>query len=340
VRVGVGFNAIGIPLRAAVNLARQAEDTGLDSAWVAEDGWFTGRDAVSVLGAMAAVTERIGLGTNIIPAHHSRHLQLLAATAATLDDLSSGRLMIGIGAGMRWASYPANAKPLQMMRQAVGGIRALISGQPYVLDDKRLRLRDPEPLFAWPLPSEIRPCVPIYLAGRGPRMTALAGEIADGIVIELYVPPVEIADRLERFHKAARDAGRDPNGLEVVCNVHVTVTPDGSIDERLRLQVARWLAMRVPEDVVRRAGLEIEAVCRVRERLLAGLQEEAVRLVTPSMVRAICVAGSPEDCLRQIEAYERVGVTRVVLLPLGGDPLLAIDVGAEYVRNNGSRVSG
>jgi alkanesulfonate monooxygenase SsuD/methylene tetrahydromethanopterin reductase-like flavin-dependent oxidoreductase (luciferase family) len=83
-------------------------------------------------------TEWIGIGTNLIPAHHARHLHLLAATVAAVDEISQGRLMIGIGASTRWPSYPANARPLKMMRDAILGLRALLAGQEYDLDGQDL----------------------------------------------------------------------------------------------------------------------------------------------------------------------------------------------------------
>ncbi len=331
-QVGIGFNGVGIPLRRAVELARQLEGAGLDSVWVAEDGWITGRDAVSPLGAIALATERVQLGTNLLPAHHSRHLFLLAITAATLDELSQGRFILGLGAGAGWPSYPAQAKPLQMMREAANGIRTLLADGEFELGGSHLQLRTSEPIYSWDLPRAPRSGVPIYLAGRGPKMCQLAGEIGDGLLIELYVPPTEVPVRLAQMRIGAEHAGRDPATLAVACNIHITATRDGELDERLRSHIARWYATRVNDEVIARAGLDPEEVFRLRERVERDGHKAAASSVTRTMVEALCLAGTPEACAQRLNEYESAGVTHAILMPFGGDPELAIQVGAEWLR--------
>jgi 5,10-methylenetetrahydromethanopterin reductase len=331
-QVGIGFNGVGIPLRRAVELARQAEEAGLDSVWVAEDGWITGRDAVSSLGAITVATERIQLGTNLLPAHHSRHLHLLAATVAAMDELSHGRFILGLGAGTGWPSYPARARPLRMMREATEGIRTLIAGGTFELNGHDLKLQTTEPIYAWELPKPVRRHVPIYLAGRGPKMTQLVGEIADGLLIELYVPPTEVPERLAQMRIGAERAGRDPATLEVACNIHITASRDGELDERLRSHIARWYATRVSDDVIARAGLDPAEVAHVQGRVEREGHTAAGADVTRPMVDALCAAGTPDACRKKLLEYQAAGVTHAILMPFGGDPDLAIQVGAEYLR--------
>ena len=220
-KIGIGFNGVGLPIRSAIELAQKAELAGYDSVWVAEDGWITGRDAISPLACMAYLTERVSLGTNLIPVHHSRHLHLTAVTAATIDEISNGRFIIGIGVGAGWPSYPEHAHPLKLIRDAILGLRALLTGQEYELDGKHITLRTNTPIYSWDLPSEVRKHMPIYLGARGPKITQLAGELADGVIIELYVPVTEIAPRLQNFYLGSQAAGRDPESLDVVMNLHI-----------------------------------------------------------------------------------------------------------------------
>lgn len=334
-KIGIGFNGIGIPLREAVTIAAAADHAGLDSVWVAEDAWITGRDAIALLGSIAAVTRQAWLGTNLLPAHHSRHLQLLASTVAALDDLSDHRFILGIGAATKWASYPANAKPLQIMRECITGIRTLLAGKEFVLNDQPLLLRSREQIYMWDLPPLPEKKTPIYLGGRGPKMTQLAGEIADGLLVELYVAPTEIPERLRELHIGARAAGRDPASLEVACNIHITVTQDGAIDERVREHMAGWYATRVPPEAVARANLDVQEVERMTNVVRSDGRAAAASLVTRPMVQNLCVAGTVEECAAKLKEYQATGVTHAILMPFGGDPNLVIDVGAECKRQNG-----
>lgn len=333
-KIGIGFNGIGIPLREAVTLAAAADRAGLDSVWVAEDAWITGRDAITLLGSIAAVTQQVWLGTNLLPAHHSRHLQLLASTVAALDDLSNHRFILGIGAATKWASYPANAKPLQLMRECITGLRALTAGQEFILNDKPLLLRSREQIYMWDLPPLPDKPPPIYLGGRGPKMTQLAGEIADGLLVELYVAPTEIPERTRELHIGARAAGRDPDTLEVACNIHITVTADGAIDERLRQHMAGWYAARVPKEAIERANLDVQEVERMTHLMRTDGRAAAAAFVTRPMVQNLCVAGIVEECLAKLTEYQAAGVTHAILMPFGGDPQLALQVGVEFKRQN------
>lgn len=336
-KIGLGFNGVGIPLRSAVTLAKAADRAGLDSVWVAEDGWITGRDAVAFLGSIAAVTERVTLGTNLMPAHHSRHLQLLASTVAAIDELSEGRFILGIGAGTRWASYPANARPLQLMRECITGIRTLTAGDEFLVNGQALVLQSREQIFSWQLPQAFSRVIPIYLGGRGPRMTRLAGELADGLLIELCVAPTEIPERVHELRAGAEAVGRDPNSLEIACNIHITVTENGELDENLRAHLANWYDTRAPDDAIRRAHLNLEEVERVRTVVKTEGRRAAAAFVTRPMVQNLCAAGTPEECLSKLGDYAAAGVTHAILMPFGGDVNLALEVGLEYQRRHGNK---
>ncbi|MBI2940157.1 MAG: LLM class flavin-dependent oxidoreductase [Chloroflexi bacterium] len=329
-RVGLGFDGSWLPLRAAIELARRAERAGYESVWVAED-LFTGRDAFSPLGAIAMVTERVGLGTCIVPVHHSRHLHVLASSAAAIDEISSGRFILGLGAGLGWPSYPEDARPLLMMREAIDGTRALLAGETFECQGKKLKLQG---TFSWDVLPQVRPRIPIYVGARGPKMTQLTGELADGIILELWVAPTEIAERRYHLERGARRAGRDPAELEMACLVHIFASADGQIDDCVRTHLAHWLARRVSDEVAAGAGLDLEAVAAVRAAVAREGRWSAASLVTRPMVDAFCAAGTPEQCLAKLREYRQAGVTLPILFPFGGDANLALEIGAEFARES------
>jgi alkanesulfonate monooxygenase SsuD/methylene tetrahydromethanopterin reductase-like flavin-dependent oxidoreductase (luciferase family) len=330
-RIGLGFIGLWIPPREIVRLGCEAEARGFDSVWLAEDTWFTGRDAVSVLGALAWATERITLGTAILPVHHNRHLLLLAATVASLDDLARGRLILGLGLGMRWPSYPADAKPLMLMREAVEGLRGLLTGAAVEHRGRMLRLQLPEGPVCWEPVPPLRSRIPIYIAARGPKMTQLACRLGDGLVLPLHTPPAVIRERREVLDTEAQAHGRQAEELDLVANLHLCVTADGTIPDRLRAQVAGVLCSPdLTDEVLGSAGLDCERVAAIRARVAAQGREAAAALVTPRMVDEFCVAGSPERCVDLLARYEAAGLKRAVLYPLGGQPELALDLASAY----------
>lgn len=329
-KIGLGLIGLCVPPREAVTLALEAEAAGFESVWVAEDTWYTGRDAVSLLGAIAWATRRVTLGTAVMPIHHSRHLQLLAATIASIDDLSGGRLIAGFGVGRRWPSYPADAKPLRMMREAVEGVRALIAGNRFDHQARPLQLQLEDGPLCWPPFPPVRARVPVYIAGIGPQMTALAVRLGDGLLLPLHTPVSEIAARVKTLRELASAAGRDPASIELVANVHVFASAGGEIDNRLRAQVAGVIAGLPSEDVAVAEGLDRQAVASVRAAVSAGGRWAAADLVTRQMIEAFCIAGTPAQCAGQLRAYAAAGLGVAILYPLGGDPRLVLEAGTLY----------
>jgi 5,10-methylenetetrahydromethanopterin reductase len=330
--IGIGFNGVWIPVREAIKRAHQAEKSGYESVWVAEDSPITGRDAISSLACMAYLTERVKLGTNLIPVYHNRHLYLTAVTAATNDEISNGRLILGIGAGTMWPSYPPDVKPIRMMKDTILGLRCLLAEQEFEYEGKLLKLRIPEQIFSWDLPKQVRARIPIYLGARGPRMTQLAGELADGILLELYLPSTEIKKRLKNLEIGAKKVNRDPTEINVTLNVHIYVTENGELGKDIRSHIANWIAHRVSDEVAEDAGLDLKAIELVRSSVRNEGHWAAASLVDRQMVEAFCAAGTPDKCLEKLREYQSVGITRAILLPFGGDLDLTIEVGGEFAR--------
>ena len=169
------FIAVGRSLEKAVERVRLAESLGYQSVWVTQ---LAGRDALTVVTAYALSTERIRVGTGVVPIY-TRTPATMAQTAATIDELSQGRLNLGLGVSHRalvegWHGQAID-RPVAEMREYVGLVRAILRGE------------DPPEGTRWPTGFRLvgldpRPQVRIYVAGLSPGMLRLAGEIADGVV--------------------------------------------------------------------------------------------------------------------------------------------------------------
>ena len=299
-------------------LVQEAERLGFDSVWVAE-AW--GSDAVSVLGWLAAKTERIKLGSAImqIPGRTPANT---AMTAATLDLLSGGRFLLGLGTSgpqvvEGWHGQPWG-KPLGKTREYVEIVRAALRRDLVEHEGEHYRipwdgpgatgLGKPLKLMLRPLRAEI----PIYLAALGPKNVALAAEIADGW-LPIFVAP----DRFdEAFGPSLADA---PPDFEIAATASVFVGDDvPALLDALRPHVALYVGgmgakgRNFYNALVRRYGWEEEAE-RIQELYLAGKQREAIAAVPDELVDAVTLVGPRERIADRLEAWRETPVTTLVL---------------------------
>ncbi|HJQ75344.1 MAG TPA: LLM class F420-dependent oxidoreductase [Gaiellaceae bacterium] len=299
-------------------LVAEAERLGFDSVWVAE-AW--GTDAVSVLGWLAAKTERIKLGSAImqIPGRSPANA---AMTAATLDLLSGGRFLLGLGTSgpqvvEGWHGQPWG-KPLGKTREYVEIVRAALQRQVVAHEGEHYRIPWDGPSatgLGKPLKLMLRPLraeIPIYLAALGPKNVALAAEIADGW-LPIFVAP-------ERFDDAFGPslAGARP-GFEIAANASVLVGDDvPALLDALRPHVALYVGgmgakgRNFYNALVRRYGWEAEAE-RIQELYLGGKQREAIAAVPDELVDAVALVGPKERIAERLEAWRETPVTTLVL---------------------------
>ena len=299
-------------------LVQEAERLGFDSVWVAE-AW--GTDAVSILGWLAAKTERIKLGSAImqIPGRTPANT---AMTAATLDLLSGGRFLLGLGTSgpqvvEGWHGQPWG-KPLGKTREYVEIVRAALRRDVVEQQGEHYRipwdgpgatgLGKPLKLMLRPLRAEI----PIYLAALGPKNVALAAEIADGW-LPIFVAP-------ERFDDAfAPSLAAAPADFEIAATASVFVGDDvPALLDALRPHVALYVGgmgakgRNFYNSLVRRYGWEEEAE-RIQELYLAGKQREAIAAVPDELVDAVTLVGPKERIAERLEAWRETPVTTLVL---------------------------
>ena len=300
----------GLPFADALEMTQRAEGLGFDSVWVPE-AW--GTDAISLLGALAARTERIRLGTGIVNVF-SRTPTLLGQTAATLDLISNGRFILGLGTsghqvisgwhGMRFD------RPLQRMRETVEIVRRVLRQERLRFEGEIFTLNQGLKLLARP----VRPTVPIFLATLTPAGLRLTGEVADGWIPTLFSP-----DHLDLFRPeleaGARAAGRSLDSLEIAPYVPVLIDDDRSA---ARDAIRPWVALYVGgmgsraknfyNEVVQRYGFKEEAR-DIQELYLTGKKLEAIRRVPDTLVDAITIVGPPGYVRERVEAWSSAGVT-------------------------------
>jgi 5,10-methylenetetrahydromethanopterin reductase len=306
---GTGFVFHDVPAgRDLVELGRRAEELGYGSLWVAETRLT--RDAVSAVGALAASTSEIRLGTSIVNTW-TRGPVLMALTAASLNDLAAGRFVLGLGT----ASDPLisnqgveRRRPLTQMREYVDAVRRLLRLESVTVDGEVVRVHDVTLDLVRAAPREPLE-VPIYIGATGERMLDLAAEIADGVILNLFLPA--------EYTRVAR--GR-VGSLEAPQLVGAAVSHDG---DEARSVTRRFVTMYLggQPHIARELGLDPELVGRLTELLGSwpprpGGLDEAMRLVGSDIVERLAVAGTADECRDRIGRWADAGASSVLIVPL------------------------
>jgi F420-dependent oxidoreductase-like protein len=325
--ISVGYWGLGLTAGQQIDLVKEAEAAGFDSVWAAE---AYGSDAATVLAWIAAQTEKIKLGSAIfqMPA---RSPAMTAMTAATLDQLSDGRVILGLGSsgpqvaeGWHGQRFP---KQLQRTREYVDILRKALA---------RERLEYDGDIYTLPLPdgpgralkltiAPVQEHIPIYIAAMGPKNTALAGEIADGW-IPLFFSPEHVSDARELLEEGASRSGRSLDGFEISPSVQIRI--DDDID-RARDAMRPFLALSVGgmgsrkqnfyNALVRRYGFE-EAADEVQDLYLEGKKEEAAAALPDELIDTTTLVGPRDVIAERLAVYRDAGVGTLMVTPVAFEP--------------------
>lgn len=317
------------PLSACIAYAKYAESKGFEAVWQAESRLV--RDAIVPMAAYAASTDRIRIGSGVIN-NWTRNIGLLAATFLTLDDLAPDRILCGIGAW--WDPLAANCgierrKPLRAMRETLEVFRRLLGMENVSFEGEFHRVKGIELDVVHGRRQARR--VPVYIGATGDKMLELAGEIADGCLLNYCVPP-EYNDRaMELLEKGSRKSGRRLDDIDrpqlIVCSV--------DRDRHRAMQGAKGLITQYlaqQPHIAKASGVSAETVQKVQSILGWPATKDQVRkameFVPDELVARITVTGTPDQARSGVEEYIRRGCTCPVLYPLG-DPYLMMDTFAE-----------
>jgi 5,10-methylenetetrahydromethanopterin reductase len=299
-----------LPAAQVLPYARRAEELGFDELWVVEDLGFRG--GVAQAGAVLAATERIVVGIGIMPAG-ARNVAFAAMEIATLAQLFPGRLIAGIGHGMPdWmrdaGAWPAS--PLTLIREYTIALRTLLRGEPGPEAGRYVKV---EGIVIGEAPDTVPPVV---LGVRRPKSLAVAGQVADGVLLAEPAAPPYIAAALDAM---GASAGRAP---EVITYDLAVIDDDGDrARERARAGL-KWLGE--PDSAPHVAPLDFADDLARRRRECSGPEEFAATMPA-EWVAQLTLAGTPEEVRAGIRARHRAGATSSVLAPVGAGGSEAVD---------------
>jgi len=292
---------------------RIAEAVGFESLWVTER--YFHEETVSLLGFLAAATRHIKLGVGVVNPY-TRHPALLAMASATLDRISGGRFLLGLGRSDKPVIQGKMGIPYSHSRatleETVTIIRSLLSGERVTATTGRFALNSAR-LATTPIQSRL----PIYLAAIGPKSLRLAGTIADGVLLNAYVPPAYVRYAVAEIHQAAQEAGRDPQSIDIACMLVLRLTDDPeSLRPGLKQRIVRLLEEPyVGEILLEKGGFDPGILAPLRASVARNGGKEAVSLISDDMVESFYLIGPAARCKERIAEYRQAGVDLPLLLP-------------------------
>jgi F420-dependent oxidoreductase-like protein len=302
-----------------ISLAREAEAIGYDAVWCSELYSF---DAFTTLTQIATATDRIKLGTNIANIY-ARTPAMLASTAASLDQISGGRFILGIGVSgpqviEGWHGVPYD-RPIQRTRETIEIVRSVLAGDRLVHEGKVFHVTKGLKLINKP----IRPDLPIYVASLGPRNVALTAEAADGWLPTFFSPAhAEVFSAALDEGRAKRSPALGP--LEIAPMVPSFAGDVAAGRDILRFGVGFYVGGMGSKEqnfynaLVRRYGY-VEEAERIQQLFLEGDKGAAIAAVPDSLVDAVCLVGDEARIRDGIAAFEAAGVTALVVGPMAPD---------------------
>jgi F420-dependent oxidoreductase-like protein len=325
----VGYWGLGLTAEEQLKLVREAESAGFDSVWAAE---AYGSDTATVLAWLAANTEKIKIGSAIFQMP-GRSPAMTAMTAATLDNLSNGRMILGLGSSgpqvaEGWHGQPF-AKQLARTREYVEILRKALA---------RERLEYHGDIYELPLPdgpgkalklmiAPVQERIPIYIAAIGPKNTQLTGEIADGWMPTFFSPEHvgEFRELLEEGAARAENGKKIDDSFDIAPNVSLCISDDvDAARDVMRPMLALYVGGMGSREknfynaLVRRYGFE-EAADEVQDLYLSGKKDEAAAALPAELIDKTALVGPVDRVKERLELYRDAGVGTLITTPIAPD---------------------
>ncbi|MEL7433152.1 MAG: LLM class flavin-dependent oxidoreductase [Chloroflexota bacterium] len=304
-------------MQEAIGHVRYAEARGFDAVWQGETRFV--RDSMVAVAAYATVTSRIKIGMGVANIF-TRHATALASSLVTMDDVAPDRILCGLGA---WDDYHAQmaginrGKHMLAMREVVNAVRALLRLEPVTFRGEFITLNN--------LQIDVRNGrtdprrIPIYVGATGPKMLALAGDIADGVLLNYMVSPRYNDMALQQLETGLQQSGRTLYDIDrpqlIMCSV--------DSNREVALQAARTVVLQyiLHQPQLMRAngvpGQLIEDVGQLQPRQAEELAQVA-RMIPDDVVQLVTASGTPSEVRAKVREYVRAGASSPVLYPLNG----------------------
>ena len=331
-RIGIEF-VPDKPIEKLVTWTKLAEEAGFDNVWITDH--YNNRNVWSALTAIALNTEKIMLGPGVTNPFHISPA-LTASAAVTINELSNGRSVIGIGAGDKVTLSGLGIKwdkPVSAVVESIKYMRKLTQGSKFKHDGKVFKVKsaklaivkkkpvldaDGNPKMKDGKPVKKGPKIPIYAGAQGPMMLKNTAMVADGILINASHPK-DFKIAMEKIKEGVEKAGRDLKEIDVTAYASFSIgdTREAALEGDAKIVVA-FIVAGSPDVVLERHDLDLDACNKVRGLLGEGNFKDLPGSITDEMIDAFAVVGNKDQCIKRIEDLAKVGVTQFVVgSPIG-----------------------
>jgi len=360
-RIGIEF-VPDSPVKKVTDLTVLAESKGFDNVWITDH--YNNRNVYATLASIALNTKTIIMGTGVTnPVLISP--AWTAAAIMTINEMSNGRAILGIGAGDKATFAKLGLgfeKPLTRMKEAIQTIRVLTSGKKADFEGTTMSFKGAKLGFRlrWhtcgaklkgkqvkaaktdnPMTCEkcgspitkdtIKEHLPIYVGAQGPKMLELAGSVGDGVLINASHPK-DFEYAIKNIKAGVEKAGRKMEDVEVTAYASFSADPDAEKAKGAAAIVVAFIAVGSPPPILERHGIKQEDVNKINDALSKGDFGAVAKAVTPEMMEAFTIAGDADACIDRIEGLKKIGVNQVVVgSPVGPEKKSAIAYIAENI---------
>ena len=298
----------------------QAEKGGFTNLWVTDH--FNNRNVYVTLTTAAIYTKKITLGPGVTNPYLVNPV-FTAQAVATLNELAPGRVVLGIGAGdkttldcvgMEWK------KPLAAVQESVDIFRKMMNGENVVYQGEVFKLAGAKFLF------EPRGRIPVYVGAQGPKMLALAGKIGDGVLINACHPK-DVEYAVNRVKEGVTVARKNFSDLDVAVYTSFSIHKDPKKATKAAVPVVAYIVAGSPRQLLERHGIGLKKAEEIRDALKTNDWGKAFASVTPEMIAAFSVCGTPEMCIERIAQLLKSGISQFVVgSPIGSNVREAISL--------------
>ena len=305
--------------------AIQAERGGFSNLWITDH--FNNRNVYVTLTTAAIYTNKITFGPGVTNPYMVNPV-ITAQAVATLNEMAPGRVVLGMGAGDKTTLESVGVemqKPLAAIQEAVGIFRKITSGESVAYQGEVFKTAGAKFLFK---PKGI---IPVYVGAQGPKMLELAGKIGDGVLINASHPK-DVEYAMGSVKEGIRQAGKNPDQVDVAAYTSFSVHEDLKKATKAAVPVVAFIAAGSPPVLLERHGIDVQKTEEIKAALKVNDWGKAFASVTPEMIGAFSVCGTPDLCIERINELLKSGISQFVVgSPIGPNVREAINLISEKI---------
>ncbi len=303
-----------------VAYAIQSEKNGFSNLWITDH--FGNRNVYTTLAAAALYTNKITIGTGVTNPWMINPV-ITAQAIASLEEMAPGRVLLGIGAGDKTTLGQIGVemgKPMAAVKETIEIFRKMTGGETVAYQGEVFKTNGSKFNF------KTKRKIPAYIGAQGPKMLEMAGKIGDGVLVNAS-DPGDVAFAVKTIKEGINQAGRNPSDVDIAAYTSFSVNDDLKKALKAAAPVVAFIVAGSPAAILEKHGINPSKANEIGAALKAGDFGKALGSVTPEMINAFSISGTPEMCIARIAELRKLGISQFVVgSPVGSNVKAAIDL--------------